>query len=130
MRWRLFADEPGARLELEEALTRSPQLAYAHAAIARIELSGDHGDPAAAVPRLERAIAALPESPRLHYDLGACHARLEAADAARAAFRNAMNASPLARPSGAGGQHLADEFHGDPAAIAERVMRFYADMMM
>lgn len=129
VRLRLFADEAGAQSELEAALERSPRLAYAHAAMARLELARDDGDPAAAVPMLERAIAALPESPRLHYDLGACHARLEQADAARAAFRRAMNAGVLAVPAGPGGRHLADEFHGEPMAIAGLVMRFYSDMM-
>lgn len=129
VRMRLFADEAGARAELETALEHAPRLAYAHAALARLELSRDDADPARAVPMFERAIAALPESPRLHYDLGACHARLEHTDAARVAFHNAMNAGVLAVPAGPGGRHLADEFHGEPLAIAERVMRYYSDIM-
>lgn len=129
VRHRLFQDAPGARADLAGAIAAAPQLAYAHAALARVTIANDPADARVAAAALERAIAALPESPRLHYDLGACLARLDDRDGARSAFRRAMNAPGLAAPEGVGGRHLAETFHADPESIAGLVQRYYADIL-
>jgi Flp pilus assembly protein TadD len=129
VRHRLFQDADGARADLAVAVDAAPQLAYAHAALARVAIADDPADAPGAVSALERAIAALPESPRLHYDLGACLARLDDRDGARQAFRRAMNARGLAAPEGVGARHLAETFHADAESIATLVRRFYADIL-
>jgi Flp pilus assembly protein TadD len=130
VRHRLFGDTDGALADLGAAVRLRPQSPYAHAALGRIELAREDGDAQVAAERLRQALAVLPESGRLHYDLGACLARQEQADAARQAFRQAVACGALAAPTGVGGRHLGSEFHAEPAAIATLVQRYYADIMM
>jgi tetratricopeptide (TPR) repeat protein len=129
VRHRLFQDTQGARADLAQAIASAPRLAYAHAALARVAIADEPADAREAAASLERAIAALPESPRLHYDLGTCLARLDDRDGARQAFRRAMNAPGLSAPEGVGAGHLAATFHADADAIATLVQRYYADIL-
>ncbi|MFN3430558.1 MAG: tetratricopeptide repeat protein [Candidatus Sericytochromatia bacterium] len=130
VRHRLFGDTEGAVTDLAVAVRERPQFAYAQAALGRIELRREGGEAGVAAERLKLAIASLPESGRLHYDMGACLARLEQRDAAREAFRQAVRCGGLAVPTGVGGRHLGEEFHAAPGAIAELVQRYYADIVM
>lgn len=129
VRHRVFGDTPGALADLTHCIAHQPRLAYAHAALARVAMQGEPRDSAKAVAALLQATAALPESPRLHYDLGACLAATDDLDGARAAFRRAMSAPGLGAPDGVGARHLADEFHATPESITALVRRYYSDVL-
>ena len=129
-RHRLHNAPAGPRGPLREAVRRDAAWPYAHAALARVELAeAAPGYEKRAIAHLEAAVARLPESPRFHYDLGACHAGLGDAPAARQAFARALASPVLPAPAGAAGQHLAAEFHSHPDALRPLIARLYDHMI-
>ncbi|HEY9723242.1 MAG TPA: tetratricopeptide repeat protein, partial [Oscillatoriaceae cyanobacterium] len=99
VRHALYQDAEGAQAELSRALALDSHHPYAHAALARMAIVRE--DFATALEHLAPAIAALPESARLHYDTGACLVRCGAEAAARAAFTRALACESLPLGEGA-----------------------------
>lgn len=129
-RLRRYQDVPTARAQLLEAVRRDPAWPYAHAALARVELAeAAPGYERRAIAHLEAALARLPESPRFHYDLGACHAGLGDVPRAREAFARALASPVLLAPEGCAGRELAREFHSDPDALRPLIARLYDHML-
>lgn len=129
-RLKLYQDFEAARAFLGEATRRDAAWPYAHAALARVELAAaEPGYEARAIAHLHAALARLPESPRFHYDLGACHAGLGDTPRARAAFAAALAGPVLPAAEGAAGRYLAREFHSDPDALRPLIARLYDHML-
>ena len=129
VRHALYQNAEGARERLEAALALDSRHPYAHAALARLAMAAEPADPIAAEAHLRAALARLPESPRFHYDLGACLARQNRLEEARAAFRAAEAAPGLPVAPGAISGHLAAEFHGRPEEVGVWARRFYGDVL-
>jgi tetratricopeptide (TPR) repeat protein len=122
--------EPAAvREALHEALTRDARWPYALALLGRLELAErSPGFPPRARRALEGACEALPESPRLQYDLGAARAADGDVRGACEALGRAMTLPPLPGPPGTAGGWLAEAFHGQPAVLRGWVETYFADL--
>ncbi|MEB3329602.1 MAG: hypothetical protein VKQ33_10255 [Candidatus Sericytochromatia bacterium] len=118
------------RQALDEALARNPRWPYALALLGRLELAErEPGHAARAQEAATAACQALPESPRLHYDLGAALAAVGDARGARAAFHRAVTLAPLTRPPGVAGGWLDEAFHGQPGQLRAWVEAYYGEVL-
>jgi tetratricopeptide (TPR) repeat protein len=117
------------RQALDEALARNPRWPYALALRGRQELAErEPGYAARACEAAAAAVEALPESPRLHYDLGAAQAAAGDAHAARAAFCRAVALPPLPQQTGTAAGWLDEAFHGQPGQLRAWVEAYYGEL--
>ncbi|MEB3198369.1 MAG: hypothetical protein VKP62_14310 [Candidatus Sericytochromatia bacterium] len=130
VRHRLLGEREAACRQWLELAERHPHWPYAPAALARLELvEAERGYAQRAREHLRQAIRRLPESPRLHYDLGAALVACEEIEPAREAFRQALSCPPMAWPQATSARLLAEEFHGTREALQDLIARYYAPML-
>lgn len=119
-----FYQEPvKAQANFEAALALEPRHPFALAGLARALLAAD-APPQEAVKHLEAACQALPEAPRIRYDLGAMKAGLGDLAGAKACFEGLSQSGPAA-PQDAVGALLHQHYLGDAAELAGIARTYY-----
>lgn len=121
----LYQDPAAAQAAFQAALALDAKHPFARSGLSRALLAAD-APPQEALPHLQAAVAALPEAPRLRYDLAAMKAGLGDLAGAKADFAALAALGPSAEaPKDAVGAYLHQQHIGEAPALLGIARTYY-----